>query len=132
MVINRSLSMCIFLYRCKPQYNTISQDVCQPKCIPNPCWQNATCSVNVDENNIGSVVCDCVMPWTGQFCNVYSPEDESDPVVGIAGAAIAGIIIAIIVVLGKLTFFKHFVKVILTEGGSLAQSVERRTFDLKV
>ena len=97
LVMPDSIIIAVFSSRCAPGFHD-DGGTCVPNCVPNPCFQNAVCQIDN-----GSVVCDCepIKPWYGQFCSLYPQESDSDPVVGMATATIAAIVVAVILVLGK-------------------------------
>ena len=97
VLILDSIIIVVCSSRCAPGFHDDSS-TCVPDCVPNPCFQNAVCQIDN-----GSVVCDCepIKPWYGQFCSLYPQESDSDPVVGMATATIAAIVVAVILVLGK-------------------------------
>jgi len=97
LVLPDSIVIVVCSSRCAPGFYG-DGGTCVPNCVPNPCFQNAVCQIDN-----GSVVCDCepIKPWYGQFCSLYPKESDSDPVVGMATATIAAIVVAVILVLGK-------------------------------
>ena len=50
------------LSRCLPGYHEVN-GVCTSDCIPNPCFKNVTCRIDM-----GEVVCVCPPDKIGEFC----------------------------------------------------------------
>lgn len=71
-------------------YNSVN-GVCVSVCQPSPCFQG-TCTVVS-----GKPTCACPSGMAGQYCEQMAVVDDSS----LSGGAIAGIVIAIIVLLGK-------------------------------